>query len=248
MHVRGDPHDTPNRLLHTAPAGLGVRCAVQRVPFQRSANTSSVPNLSSYPPTAVHAVVLAHESAARVPLGMTGFTVGSTRHVLPAAGRPCRDSGAHGPGKASDALRRVPHRLRRAAHGPKRVPHGPRRSFDGPRRAVVLRAPGSGPGGRCIRAGPEYPPSPWSPPGLGLTACPLAPTPGANPAIRVATTGKTLSQMVVRRVRRAATRDVLIPPETPGARQWLAIPSQCSTRPCCCWLSAQDNSVEPSPL
>jgi hypothetical protein len=41
-----EAHDTPDRGLFVAAAGLGVLCTVQLVPFQRSANLTLTPELS----------------------------------------------------------------------------------------------------------------------------------------------------------------------------------------------------------
>ena len=55
VHVFTDAHDTLIRKLCTAPAGLGVDCTVQLVPFHRSASETSVDPPPTASPTAVQA-------------------------------------------------------------------------------------------------------------------------------------------------------------------------------------------------
>jgi hypothetical protein len=54
--------------------GLGVVCKFQELPFQRSANVSSVPELLKYSPTAVQAEVDTHDTPpkklSRAPAGL----------------------------------------------------------------------------------------------------------------------------------------------------------------------------------
>jgi hypothetical protein len=45
VQLEAEEHDTSFRTLKVALAGLGVRCSIQELPFQRSASVTSLPAL-----------------------------------------------------------------------------------------------------------------------------------------------------------------------------------------------------------
>jgi hypothetical protein len=57
MQALADVQDTPFKRLPSAPEGLGVVSIDHALPFHASARVSSAPELSSYAPTAVQALV-----------------------------------------------------------------------------------------------------------------------------------------------------------------------------------------------
>jgi hypothetical protein len=76
-------HDTPDRLLLVAPAGIGTGWIDQLLPFQRSANVS-VPALSENDPTAVQALAAVQDTEDRSLLvAPDGLGVGWMDQVVP---------------------------------------------------------------------------------------------------------------------------------------------------------------------
>ena len=63
VHAAEDVHDTPEKPLPCAPAGFGVGCTAQEVPFHRSASVSPLPELSRKVPAAVQAEADEHDTA-----------------------------------------------------------------------------------------------------------------------------------------------------------------------------------------
>jgi hypothetical protein len=80
-----DGHDTPCKLLCTAPVGLGEGWMDQRAPFQRSTSDPSPPEvLLMYHPTAVHAVAERHDTPLKTEvISGTGLGVGWMAQRLP---------------------------------------------------------------------------------------------------------------------------------------------------------------------
>jgi hypothetical protein len=79
VQALGELHDTPDRELSLAPAGLGVFCRAQLVPFQVSAN---VPSPAC--PTAVQALGELHDTPDSSPLlGLAGLGVFCRAQVVP---------------------------------------------------------------------------------------------------------------------------------------------------------------------
>jgi hypothetical protein len=62
VHAVVDVHDTPRSTPSVAPLGVGIVWINQRTPSHRSANGKLVPVLLSDDPTALHAVVDAHDT------------------------------------------------------------------------------------------------------------------------------------------------------------------------------------------
>ena len=78
-----DVHDTPDRVLYVAPAGLGVPCTLQLVPFQCSANVTQTAPLK-YWPTAVQAVLDGHDTLERLlPVARAGLGMLCTVQLVP---------------------------------------------------------------------------------------------------------------------------------------------------------------------
>src|SRR3989442_1590459 len=63
VHALAEVHETSLSKLSVDPAGLGVAWITQEVPFQRSAKVSPVPELSTFSPTAVHALAEVQDTA-----------------------------------------------------------------------------------------------------------------------------------------------------------------------------------------
>jgi hypothetical protein len=79
-----DVHDTPPNWLFVAPAGLRVLWIAQLSPFRRSANVTVVPGLMVKDPTAVHAVVDAHDTPPNLlSVASTGLEVLWTDQLAP---------------------------------------------------------------------------------------------------------------------------------------------------------------------
>ena len=84
VHAVEDVHDTPEKPLPCAPAGFGVGCTAQEVPFHRSASVTPLPELSVKLPTAVQAEADEHDTAPKNVLCAPGGTGTDWRlHVVP---------------------------------------------------------------------------------------------------------------------------------------------------------------------
>jgi hypothetical protein len=59
----GELHDTRPSELSLAPAGAGMDCTDQLVPFQASTSVKVMSEVFLYDPTAVHAVDEVHETS-----------------------------------------------------------------------------------------------------------------------------------------------------------------------------------------
>jgi hypothetical protein len=73
VHDVADAHDTARKTTCVAPAGFGVLCLAQLVPFHRSARLSVARLASAKLPTAVHEVGALHHTAFRIPLDVDGL-------------------------------------------------------------------------------------------------------------------------------------------------------------------------------
>ena len=83
-HALEDVHDTPERKLDCAPDGFGTDCTAQKVPFQRSASATPVPELSVKLPTAVQPEADEHDTAFKnVPCDPGGSGIDWTLHRVP---------------------------------------------------------------------------------------------------------------------------------------------------------------------
>jgi hypothetical protein len=67
VHALADEQDTSLSTLLLAPAIVGVDRVDHAVPCQRSATASCAPELSTYSPTAVHAIADVHETPFNAP-------------------------------------------------------------------------------------------------------------------------------------------------------------------------------------
>jgi hypothetical protein len=85
VQATAELHDTLARLLATAPAGLGVDCSFQVVPFHLSAKvTSESEALLKEEPTAIHAVAELHDTPASfVTIAPAGSGVACTVQAVP---------------------------------------------------------------------------------------------------------------------------------------------------------------------
>jgi hypothetical protein len=84
VHAVEDVHDTPEKPLPCAPAGFGVGCTAQEVPFQRSASVTPLPELSRKVPTAVQAEADEHDTAFKNgPCAPGGSGTDWRLHVVP---------------------------------------------------------------------------------------------------------------------------------------------------------------------
>jgi hypothetical protein len=85
VQATAELHDTLLRVLAMAPAGLGVDCSFQTVPFHLSANvTSEEEALLKDDPTAIHAVAELHETPASfVTIAPAGSGVACTVQAVP---------------------------------------------------------------------------------------------------------------------------------------------------------------------
>src|SRR6266571_8656933 len=76
-------HETPAKLLETAPAGSGVLSRRHRVPFQTSATVPPAVNLDPQKPTATQRDAARHDTPVSV-IAWPGFGAGfSVRHLVP---------------------------------------------------------------------------------------------------------------------------------------------------------------------
>ena len=85
VQATAELHDTLASLLATAPAGLGVDCSFQMVPFHLSARVTSEPEaLLKDDPTAVQAVAVLHDTPASfVTIAPAGLGVACTVQAVP---------------------------------------------------------------------------------------------------------------------------------------------------------------------
>ena len=84
MHDVADVQETPVSQLNPAPAGFGVGSIAQVLPFQCSANVTSVPLPFTYSPTAKQETTDGHDTPLRTLDGApAGSATGGTVHVLP---------------------------------------------------------------------------------------------------------------------------------------------------------------------
>jgi hypothetical protein len=85
VQTSAELHDTLPRVLAMAPAGLGVDCSFQVVPFHLSANvTSALEVWLKDAPTAIHAVAEVHDTPASfVTIAPAGLGVACTVQAAP---------------------------------------------------------------------------------------------------------------------------------------------------------------------
>ena len=84
VQAEGPVQATPRSCAPWVPAGLGVGWLLQRVPFQRSATVTGVPEALIANPTVVHAVAEVQSTdCSRVASAPGGGGIGTTLHRVP---------------------------------------------------------------------------------------------------------------------------------------------------------------------